>query len=226
MNALLSQESSTLIKNYLEIFLHPFKTQTALRQQRLQKQNHVVSISQEGPIDLSLGETVSISWIFAIFRTFYTVVSIQFGIHLFNWMNTESKLKTLFLPNIKYSGQRVLIFVVLLEVVFFPVFVFFYIKFSTMIIRFFSNLFESDGDEETVNQTISHSLSANALLIIPIFGEFLRLLTTIIHLFAGLRNNFGMTKLQSGVVMISPLFMIIGAILINILYMFMIFSLL
>jgi hypothetical protein len=226
MNALINQETSILLKNYLEVFLHPFRTQGELRRLRIEQQSKVVSIADvsQGPINLSITETVSISWLFALFRTFYTMVSIQFGFHLFQFLDTDSNLKTLLLPNIKYSGQRIVVFMVLLEFVFFPLFVYFYIKFSTIVIRFFANLFETDTDEHTIEQTISHSLSSNILLLIPIFGNFLRLLTAIIHLFAGLRNNFGMSRLQAVVVMISPLFMIVGAILLNILYLILVFS--
>jgi hypothetical protein len=231
MNAILGEDTSLLLRKYLEVFLHPFKTQSALRRVRIEQQHSVTSIAgvQDQPINLNLTETISISWLFALFRTFYTVVSIQFGFHIFSMVNmgeADSKLKSLFLPNIQFSGQRIVILLVLLEVVLFPIFVYFYVKFSTMVIRFFSNLFDTDTNEETIEQTVSHSLSSNVLLIVPIFGEFLRLLTTVIHLFAGLRNNFGMTRLQSSVVMISPFFMLIGFVMLNILYLFLVLSLL
>ncbi|MBT7610327.1 MAG: hypothetical protein HN576_11260 [Bacteriovoracaceae bacterium] len=228
MNALLGEDTSLLLKKYFEVFLHPFRTQSALRRARIEKQNSISKIggTNNQPIDLSLTETTSISWLFAIFRTFYTVVSIKFGYHILNMIDSDSKLKTLFLPNIKFSGQRVVLLLVLLEIVLFPILVYFYVKLSTVVIRFFSDLFETNTPEETIEQTISHSLSANILLIVPIFGGFLRLLMTSVHLFAGLRNNFGMTRMQSSVIMISPLFMLVGFVLINFLYLIMVFSLL
>ena len=226
MATTINEQISDLLKKYIEIFLHPFLTHSALRRQRLERNNDVVSISQQTPIELSLEETVSISWLFALFRTFYSIVSITFGFHFLSFLNTESQFKELFLPNIQFSGQKIVVLLVLLEIVIFPVLTYVYILITTIILKFFSRLFESDSDEETIKQTISHSLSANALLIIPIFGEFLRLLISIVHLFAGLRNNFGMSRLQTSVVMISPLFMVIGAVLVNILYLTMIFSLL
>ena len=222
----MNEQVSQLLKNYIEIFLHPFSTHAALRRQRQEKDNEAISIGQQLPIDLSLEETVSISWLFALFRTFYTIISIKFGFHFLAFLNNESQFKDLFLPNIQFSGQRVVILLVLLEIAIFPILTYLYVLVCTIILRFFSRLFETDSNEHTIKQTISHSLSANALLIIPIFGEFLRLLISIVHLFAGLRSNFGMSRLQTSVVMISPVFMVVGAILVNILYLILIFSLL
>lgn len=233
-----------LFETYFGIFLHPFKTHAELRRRRLEKNkvdhgmlkvvdgvheennfNTSMILDTTGPKIMTFAESLSVSWIFVLVKTLYTLVSIHMGVHIFNYVSGDSRLKDLFLPNIRFQSQKILIFWVLMEVVLFPIVVWFYIKFWSVIIRFFSNLFETDSDEDSLNQTLSHSLSANAFLLIPIFGDFARHLCSLFFIFAGLRNNLGMTQLQSLLVMISPLFIFMGFFLMSFVYMFMMLSL-
>ncbi len=232
-----------LFQTYFSLFLHPFKNHEKLRGERLSTQksssdslkivDEVNSDARDleekikaGGKSLSFSECVGISWIFALFKAMYTLITIHLGVHLFNFVSSKSEFQDLFLSNIKYSGQKIVIFWVLLEVVFFPILVWFYIKFWSVIIRFFVNLFETDSSEESLNQVLNHSLSANVFLLIPVFGDFIKHISSLLFIFAGLRKNLGMTQLQSLLVMISPLFLFMGLVMMSFVYIIMMFSML
>ncbi len=226
-----------IMYSYFYSFLHPFKQHDALREAReayttqAGKPNLRLAeeeqSSQELDEGLSFIEIMSVSWMLMMVRTIYSVFSIYLGLITYNYMSDETGLSNILLPQFTFSAQKILLFVVLLEAVFYPAMLWFYTKFWGVLIRFFANLFEFEGDAEKVTgQIVNYSLVSNMFLMIPVFGELGKHFSSIIYLFAGLRKNMQLTSLQAVIVIASPMFLLLLFFFLILIYMVMIFSIL
>jgi small-conductance mechanosensitive channel len=221
--------------DYFYTFLHPFKQHDLLRKEReLKTAGGAASLrlaTSEDEIEndsaMSFLEIMSVSWMFMMVRTIYSVLSIYLGLMTYNYMSEDTGLSNLLLPQFTFSAQKIVLFVVLVEAVLYPAMLWLYTKFWGVLIRFFANLFEFEGDSAKVTeQVVNYSLVSNMFLIVPIFGELGKHLSSIIYLFAGLRKNMQLTSLQSVIVLASPILLGMLFILFIVLYSVMIFSIL
>jgi len=226
-----------VLYDYFYTFLHPFKQHDSLRKSRESQmaggENANLRIANDGEesvIDngsMSFIEIMSVSWMLMMVRTIYSVISIYLGLITYNYMSEESGFSNLLLPQFTFSTQKILLFFVLLEAVFYPVVLWLYTKFWGVLIKFFANLFEFEGDTQKVSdEIVNYSLVSNMFLMIPIFGELGKHFSSIIYLFAGLRKNMQLTSLQSVIVIASPMFLLLLLMFLIIIYMVMIFSIL
>lgn len=221
-----------ILKEYILTFLHPFKTHDVLRSLRSRKRPLSLASDIENSEDneisgLTFVEVMSISWVMAIISGLYSVGMIYFGYITGSFLSESDSLSSLISENISLEYQKILISWSILQVIIFPITLWFYAKVWTVIIRFFGNLFEFDGDVEKVtSEVVNHSIVTNLFLVIPIFGEMIRHFSSIIYLFAGLRNNMSFSILQSLIVVCSPLIIFVLFILLGIIYFTSLFAML
>lgn len=221
-----------ILREYIITLLHPFKAHDVLREARERKKplalaSEVPKESESFLIGLSFVEVMSISWVMAIINGIYSIGMVYFGYMTGMFMSESDSLSALITNNISLEYQKILISWSILQVIIFPVTLWFYAKVWTVVIRFFGNLFEFDGDlEEVTSQIVNHSIVTNFFLIIPIFGEMIRHFSSIIYLFAGLRSNMSLSILQSLIVVCSPLIIFVLFIVLGIIYFTSLFAML
>lgn len=208
--------------NYFYFFLHPFKMHTALdaarkgevfrrRSLRLADENEsenndLVDYDYDG---MNLIELMSVSWILMLINTVYIVVSIYLGLITFNYMSSDEAFTAILLPEFSFKAQQIVLFVALGQAILYPITMWVYTKFWGVLIRFFANLFEFEGDVvKTSEQVVNYSLVSNMFLMIPVFGEVAKRFSSLIYIFAGLRQNFKFTRLQSVIVISSPILLL------------------
>ena len=219
---------SQIMSVYFGAFFHPFKTQRDMRDNRMQelwesqheRQGvHVLptaSAGQKNPSHfISLEETVGVSWLLEVMSTFYRLLWMYMGIKFFEYQSELSSaelITEMFRDQIHTASQMLFLFWILLGAVFFPVSTWFYAKFWTVVIKFFTDLFEKDADEKgaykldaVIDQVICQSLTSHSLYIVPIMGKSLAHFLGLFYLFIGLRQNLGFSNSQSALVIISPL---------------------
>lgn len=162
--------------------------------------------------ELTFTETLGVSWVFMMIKTLYSLVFIHIGIHFFTYLGEHPQFKKILLPGIQVGSQKLSLFIILMEVALFPLFIWIYVKFWSVVIRFFANLYETPNSEEGLRQVVNYSLSSHFFYLIPIFGELGKHVSSLFLIFAGLKRNLGFNNLQSLLVIISPLilFMISG----------------
>lgn len=207
----------TLIFSYLHFFLHPFKAQEAL------------AIEREGEFDPkdnpwlirpSLLDFLGLSWALACVKGLYGLLAMIMGLKSWNWPGINQGLASKFLGPQFFNANKVLIFYILLEVVLFPLSAFVFIKFWGLLIRFFIKLYDMEfaSEQKAIDSVLAASLTSNVFFLVPVMGDVARHLSSIIYLFAGLRQNLKMSILQSLIVVISPLFILFFALLVMGLY--------
>ncbi|WP_127718169.1 hypothetical protein [Halobacteriovorax sp. HLS] len=230
----------TIINDYIVAFLHPFKTHEALRHNRhkalvnlrssgltIADQSHVEHQEHLKNEGLSFVEVLSVSWIMAIINGIYSVGLIYLGFLTTESMSDSDAFSFLINDEISVEGQKVLISWSIIQAIFFPVTLWFYSKVWMVVVKFFGSLFNFEGDLESVSaQVVNHSIVTNVFLIVPIFGEMIRHFSSIIYLFAGLKNNMGLTTLQSLIVVCSPLFIFVLLIVLVVVYFSTLFAML
>lgn len=212
------------LTSYLHSFLHPWKTQQFLHDQR-KFNNEVQSIAplelieerekkliQDEELGITFEQSLSISWLFVIFNTVYSLIGMLMGLNLYESVSLPGQIIPL--------GQTYLgfttIFFVILRVVFFPLIFWFYGKFWVNIIKIFGNLYEKEGEnedylDEVAEEIVTHAFTSHTFLVIPIVGLFLHRVANIIYLFGGLRRNLNLSVMQALLVILCPLFIVLFA---------------
>lgn len=194
-----------ILARYIEIFLHPFSVH---RNMRLQRLGRYVNGRKNG---IDLAEAISISWIWYMVQGFFVLLTISTTSHLYDNIETESIIGSMIIDSWQRATMRITIMTILVGVVFFPVYEYIYFRLYTVVVRFYTELFKLDTTQEAIEQTVQFSMVGNTFLVLPIIGRMLSLFSTCLYLFAGLRNNMGMTNLQSCITMVTPLFVLMLA---------------
>jgi hypothetical protein len=169
-----------------------------------EKDNELVNSLNE-TVELDFIESMGVSWIFVILKVMYVVLTLMISLFFLNggfenyWILDS------------YQPQRLLLTISIAEVVFFPIFIWVYVKVWNVLIIFFTGLFGSlkNSDIRSIsNQIVNASLSSHVFLIIPVFGGVMRHISGLIYIYLGLRNNLGFSRAQGLLTLISPLLII------------------
>lgn len=155
---------------------------------------------------LSIYESLGISWIFAVLNGLFRIVMV-FGLAalVVNDQRVSSQILELFYEGDRLSGFYFVILMTILDVIFFPLINLFMIQFWEFIFKIYANLNKTDGDIDLkAKNTLAVALSPSLLLIIPIFGDMARSLARLVHLYAGLRGQFGFSRGLTVCVLLTP----------------------
>lgn len=217
------------------MFLHPIRTQRDARKRRISDFRHIqlstesVEENKENEI-LPVSDALCLSWLMACFYSFYEIFWIFLGLKFINFHESSlihNFLGDIFAVNALILTKGFIIFWIFIKLIFFPILTWLYVRFWSMVIRFFSQLFlTTDSDEHSeyysndfsrllksyrersIQQVSSQLLSSNVFLIIPIIGKFFAHLVGIFYLYLGVRFNLGFTRAQSLIVILSPILLI------------------
>lgn len=207
---------------FLNIF-HPFQIQ---KQLRLERENHKPQLSliqesesqevvaNDSKWSLNFIEFLSISWLFVIAHALYELMGLNWGVHVSEQL-FQGEMANFFLSSFVKMTRIHSLMGILFEVVFFPLSLWIYAKFWQMLITFFAQLFKVDDSSATIKQVINQSFAGHVMLLIPLIGPLIRHAAGLVYLYAGMRENLGMTKMQASMVVLSPvvLFLFFGLIM-------------
>jgi hypothetical protein len=218
---------TTVLADYFYALLHPFRLQRTYREQN----NLAPTLQLAGPAAepqksyLSFPESISISWGFVLLQAILIIASLPLGNYLISETMNSFEFEQPIVMNIASRWQLITVFFLLFEAIFFPAFIWFYTKLWGILIRFFGNIFQIENvTEKSLEQIMSVAITGHAFLIIPVFGSMIKHVSLLVYLFAGLRENLGMTRAQSLMVLVSPIFVLTLFCLIVFLYLLILFS--
>jgi len=229
-----------LLSNYIYAFLHPFKTHSLLSavgdhagavQENRQFQlvdNIPIEVLQAEDTELAFVDAMSVSWIFIVIQGIYSLLAIHLGYEAFSIVHgDEEGLTSLLIPNFHSQGKSLVFWGILLQIVFYPVFVWFLTRVWGSFIKFFADLFEVEGEiDKKTNQVVNHSLVSYTFYILPVFGTMAQGIGMLFYLYAGLKNNFKFTHLQSLVILVSPvIFVGFSVVLLSVMVLMVVISL-
>jgi len=197
---------SEIFYSYFSYFLHPFKVNIYFRGRRKDFYGRGVPFlvdesvpMEQDRLELDFPEILSISWLLFTIHTFYSL----FFIYVANFLFTSFDIGN-------FLNARMMIYVALIQAIFFPLVFWAYAKVWILIVAFFGSLFlDEDKDIQDISkQVIGVSLSSHIYLLIPVIGGVVRHFAFLIYLFAGLRKNLGLSVTKSFMVILSPLFIL------------------
>ena len=197
-------------------FLHPVKLHQFLRQQRqavpLAEDPNLTlpfpgmtngtlsspaSYSLAAPIGapLSSGETIAIVWPLVIIKSFYTLLAIAVGLASMN--RFQMVMANPFPGDWKFT-QYTIVCSALFSAVLAPLVLGIYLKIWQWVLQFFGRLFDRSSETSSAaKEVVNYSLASYWFLLIPILGPMMQRLAQIVYLFLGLRQNIGLSRIQS-----------------------------
>lgn len=215
-----------LLQIYTQSLFRPFALQEVLRHERLSHASQTVfSLTPVSAIrKLSFLDAMSLSWVMVLIKAIYAMIALLIGVYWLGILGDEGR----YLGGLKFWGakaQTVTIFMIIFDVILFPLTIWFYAKFWGVVIRFFGQLFDVEGDlNEMSEQIVNHSLSSHLFLVIPIFGEMVKHLAGLTLIYAGLKKNMQLSTLQSLMVLVSPLMLLLFILFLSALYLILMLS--
>lgn len=212
-----------LIGDYLDFFLRPFSRHREMRKIRFSGRLQIVDELASENKAPQFTDFLSISWVFVMIAAFYGLFSLILG----HYLRQDHPSSFLFSSEFVAKASQITILGILLEVIFYPLSIWIYVKFWNAIIKFFGKLYGLQGDlDELAEEVSTGSLVGHFFLIIPIFGPTVKNMASLFYLFAGLRANMGMGTAQSFVVILTPFLLLMGLIVMMLLYFVIIFQML
>jgi hypothetical protein len=187
---------------YIHYLIHPFKSHQALQEN---DKNFL-------PGDITLYESLGISWLFILLGAFFRLIFISFLISVFvSVMDPATDLIEQFYRGDRYVGFYFVILSTLLDVIFFPLITLVAIQFWDLVIKFFVYISGIEGNsDEKVKDILSVALSSNLLYVIPIIGAAFGSLAQVVQMYAGLREQFKFSPLASILILTTPYFVMMG----------------
>ena len=191
-----------IFTTYSTYLIHPFKTHEAL----------ISNDKEYLPRDISLYESLGISWLFIILSAFFKLVVLTFFLSIFLDLSADaSELIESVYSGDRYVGFYFVILSTILDAVFFPLITLFVIQFWDLVIKFYAYICGIEGDIDKKSKDIlSISLSSNMFVIIPILGDVFQRFAQIIQMYAGLRRQLNFSAGASLCVLLTPYLFLAG----------------
>lgn len=219
-----------LIYNYFNYLLYPQRNHSELAQKRDEldkmKKGRLFSLvgdDYKERLKLDFVGFTSVSWIFIILYSMYSLIFIHIGLSF-----TELLQENGYFPGLSISSsfqRKLSLFVILFDVVFFPLSAWVYVKFWRIIVTFFASVFDRKIEPEALDDVVNNALVGNFFLVIPVFGKFMKQLAGIFYIFTGLKYNLRFTMFQSLIIIFSPLLLVGVFILFIIMYILLLVNL-
>jgi len=185
-----------MLITYCTYLIHPFKAHDAL----------IAEDREYLPSEISLYESLGLSWLFVILSAFFKLIMISFFITVFLEMTTTTNeiIESLYSGD-RYVGFYFIILSTILDVVFFPLVTLFVVQFWDLTIKFFAQITDMEGDiDKKSKSTLTVALSSNLFTIVPIIGDVFQRLTQLIQMYAGLRKQFNFSVGASICILLTP----------------------
>ncbi len=184
------------IQSFIYNFAHPIKSQNYyyLRRNGLDSE---VEASQRIK-RLSLSEVLLLAWPLAFFVALYSIIGVKMGVSIYipeSWEGIISFQKL---------GQ-ITVFKVLFSFVFFPVWMWIWLKVVTGLMSFTASMLGSDEDiEQGMKDVITGAMSPSILYILPVVGPALVNLLFWVYAGIGIYKNLRFSATKTIFILISP----------------------
>ncbi len=177
--------------------------------------------------EISRFDFLIINWLLAMVKTFYVLGIVLFGAFAPQFFGFSSLQNSGgFFRGMNFNTERLSIFFALLELVVFPVALYFLYRFWVALLKFFAELFEYDKEDilEACRQVAKRSYTVNFLFLLPIVGSSLSIFAQGLYLYLGMKNRLEFTNMQAILVLFVPLFLLVCLLILAVSYMIFIFS--
>lgn len=156
-----------ILYNYFQAFLHPFKFNGFLRNEREKEQSKwdketSLRLAEEGEskpevlMGLNFVESVGVSWAFVIVRALYSFFGLWLGLYVVESMGFGEQ---------NFDSKKMILIFQVGQVVFFPLMAWIYVKFWTLLIIFFGILYDREAQSsEIADEILMSSLSTHVFL--------------------------------------------------------------
>ena len=190
-----------LIETYLMVLVHPFRIHQQFR-------FNLPLPHYEGHLfrPLSLAEAIGVSWIFAIMRGLGKIIILNYFLHSFLSMQSETfPFLQQLVQSSGTSTYHFLLFSAALDLIFFPVTTIVMTEVWAWFIKKYAQWLNPElPSEEIADQITTHALSSHVFTIIPFIGDAIQSLLYLFLLYAGLRSNLGASRSLAWVVLMTP----------------------
>jgi hypothetical protein len=192
-------ESTGYLSTYTQYLIHPFRSHELLLEEN------------ESIKNISLSESIGLSWIFVVLNGVVRILLINFVLILFmNLFSDESTLSRVFESDDGFIGFYFLIFSTILDVIFYPLFMLFFVQFWSFILRIFGSLLNIEDTDERVEKIMVVTMSSQILSVIPIFGGIAQKFAALILMFAGIKKQLEASTLLTLCILSFPLLLMLG----------------
>ena len=202
-----------VFNSYIYILLHPVLAHEKRSEQRkrldVMKKNRLFEVVRESTAKVQETDFVSIvlvSWLFFIIYSFYHLAFANIGELVHATEETTGFVSSLISSN--QFQKKLFLLSLIANVVFFPLSAWIYVKLWRTLINFFLNIFDKERNSESIDEVVNYSLVSNFFLVIPVIGNFIKILCSGYYIFLGLRHNLKLSSLQSFIIVASPLLLI------------------
>jgi len=195
----------TLFETYILVLIHPFKIHQQFRH------NLPLHNCEETALEpLSLGEALSVSWIFSIVKAFGKVLILNFFLQIFwHFQANEFPILKEIIEGPGFSAYYFFLFSIFLDLIFFPILTFITSEIWSFFIKHYARLLNPNLDAEKIaDQIVTHALSSHLFSMIPIIGDFIQIIFYHFLLYAGLRANLETTRSLAILILVTPLVLI------------------
>ena len=218
------------LNSYIQILLHPILTHKARSEERsrlqMMKKNRLFEVVREPTENdrtIDFTTIVLISWLFFMIYSLYSLAFANLGSVI-----TADEETTGFISSLISSSEfqkKLFILTMIGNVVFFPLSAWIYVKLWRTLINFFLSIYDKNVEKDSVDEVVNYSLVSNFFLIIPVIGNFIKMLCSAYYIFLGLKHNIKLNSVQSFVVVLSPVILIGLLLLAMMLYVLLIINL-
>jgi hypothetical protein len=204
-----------LLESYLSYFVHPIQSSLAAAYPLDQSQ-----------VKLNLQDSILISWIFQILRGLFQVIFFYFIIETLKISTGDyivDGLLSAFLASEKFTSAFLFIIPTVLELLFFPLVSYFYCEFWIYLLKHSFRLAAlTERREELAEQIVVRANTSHVFSVVPIIGELFQKLAFIFYLYIGLRRSAYLSRFESIIIVLSPIFIVLFVIflLLNLLMIF------
>lgn len=182
--------------------LHPIATQESLR---LENAGEIEVVERPDYFQM-----LYLSWIFYIVYAAYSLLVLYLGIKAYSGQSDVNDFVNFAFDRVSFQWQKIGLVTLLVNVIFFPIYFYVYLKVWRGLLNFFVKIFgRTDVNENQIEQVILSSQSSHLFYIIPIFGQGIKHFTSIYYLYLGMRRNMQFSNLQSFLVLVTPLFLVL-----------------
>ena len=187
------------LSTYIHYLIHPFKS-------------HELLLAKSGELkSMTIGESIGISWVFIVLNGFIRIILINLVLMLFlNLTMDQMNPFQVFESEDGFLGFYFIILSTILDVIFYPLFMLFFIQFWEFVLTIFGSLLGLEDTDEKVGNIMTVAMSSNILTIIPVFGGIAQKFASVILIFAGIKSQLKASTPLTLCIMFFPALMGLG----------------
>lgn len=173
---------------YLTTFLHPFRIHDYFW-------NGIPLPGHElNPlVPLSFNEGLAFSWLLAIVKGFFDVVLLNLafmGVSLFQWNNSSEF--SIFHFDVSFSGYYFFLIEIIVMTLLFPLTLMLWALFWRFVLNLIGEFLGVEDYQDKSQVIVTNAMTSNLVSVIPMFGGVAKSITSTVHLYAGLKQSFGL----------------------------------